>query len=36
MKRLRQKYAIPSDYDRYSQKTHPAAETEPGTQMKLF
>jgi DNA repair photolyase len=36
MKRLRQKYGIPSDYDRYSQKTHPAAEAEPGAQMKLF
>jgi DNA repair photolyase len=36
MKRLRQKYAIPSDYDRYSQRTHPVAEAEPGTQMKLF
>ena len=36
MKRLRQKYGIPSDNDRYSQKTHPVAEAEPGTQMKLF
>jgi DNA repair photolyase len=36
MKRLRQKYGIPSDYDRYSQRTHPAAEAEPGAQMKLF
>ncbi len=36
MKRLRQKYAIPSDYDRYSQRTHPVSEAEPGTQMKLF
>jgi DNA repair photolyase len=36
MKRLRQKYGIPSDHDRYSQKTHPVAEAEPGTQMKLF
>jgi DNA repair photolyase len=36
MKRLRQKYGIPSDYDRYSQRTHPAAEAESGTQMKLF
>ena len=35
MKRLREKHGIPSNYDRYSQKTHPhaAAETE---QMKLF
>jgi DNA repair photolyase len=36
MKRLRQKYGIPSDYDRYSQRTHPAIEPDPGTQMKLF
>jgi DNA repair photolyase len=36
MKRLRQKYGIPNDYDRYSQRTHPAAEPEPGAQMKLF
>jgi DNA repair photolyase len=36
MKRLRQKYGIPNDYDRYSQRTHPAAKAEPGAQMKLF
>jgi DNA repair photolyase len=36
MKRLRQKYGIPSDYDRYSQRMHPAAEAEPGGQLKLF
>jgi DNA repair photolyase len=36
MKRLRQKYGILGDYDRYSEKTHPVAEAEPGTQMKLF
>jgi DNA repair photolyase len=36
MKRLRQKHGIPSDYDRYSQRTHPAAESEPSPQMKLF
>ncbi|HSZ03391.1 MAG TPA: radical SAM protein [Terriglobales bacterium] len=36
MKRLRQKYGIPSDYDRYSQRTHPPAEADPGGQMKLF
>jgi DNA repair photolyase len=36
MKRLRQKHGIPSDYDRYSQRTHPAAESEPNAQMKLF
>jgi DNA repair photolyase len=36
MKRLRQKHGIPSDYGRYSQRTHPAAEPESGAQMKLF
>jgi DNA repair photolyase len=36
MKRLRQKYGIPSDYDRYNQRTHPAIEPDPGAQMKLF
>jgi DNA repair photolyase len=36
MKRLREKYGIPSDYDRYSQRTHPAVEAAPGAQMKLF
>jgi len=36
MKRLRQKYGIPSDYDRYGQRTHSPAEPEPGAQMKLF
>jgi len=36
MKRLREKYGIPSDYDWYSQRTHPVAETELGVQMKLF
>jgi len=36
MKRLREKHGIPSDYDRYSQKTHPPAEAEPDEQMKLF
>jgi DNA repair photolyase len=36
MKRLRQKHCIPSDYDRYSQKTHPGAEAEPDQQLKLF
>jgi DNA repair photolyase len=36
MARLRQKYGIPSDYDRYSQSTHPAAEAGPDAQMKLF
>jgi DNA repair photolyase len=36
MARLRQKYGIPSSYDRYSQRMHPATEAEPGAQMKLF
>ena len=36
MKRLREKHGIPSDYDRYSQRTHPLAAAEPEGQMKLF
>ena len=36
MRRLREKYGIPSAYDRYSQRTHAAAEAEPSEQMKLF
>jgi DNA repair photolyase len=36
MARLRQKYGIPSDYDRYTQRTHPAPEVESDEQMKLF
>ncbi|HEX8812901.1 MAG TPA: radical SAM protein, partial [Terracidiphilus sp.] len=36
MRRLREKYGIPSAYDRYSQRTHPPAEAEPSEQMKLF
>jgi DNA repair photolyase len=36
MRRLREKYGIPSDYDRYSQRTHPPAEADSGGQMKLF
>jgi len=36
MARLRQKYGIPSDYDRYSQRTHPALDVQPVAQMKLF
>jgi len=36
MARLRQKYGIPNDYDRYSQRTHPAIEAKPDAQMKLF
>jgi DNA repair photolyase len=36
MKRLRQKHGIPSDYDRNSQRTHPAPESGTAAQMKLF
>jgi DNA repair photolyase len=36
MKRLREKHGIPTDYDRYSKKTHPAPENQPGEQMQLF
>jgi DNA repair photolyase len=36
MKRLREKYGISNLYDRYSQRTHPAAEAESDAQMKLF
>jgi len=36
MKRLREKYGIRNDYDRYSQKTDPAPAAETGAQMKLF
>jgi len=36
MKRLREKYGMRNDYDRYSQRTHPAPEAETGAQMKLF
>jgi DNA repair photolyase len=36
MARLRQKHGIRSDYDRYSQRTHPAAASESSNQMKLF
>jgi DNA repair photolyase len=35
MKRLREKHGIPTDYDRYSQNTHPQATDDP-EQMKLF
>jgi DNA repair photolyase len=35
MARLRQKYGIPSDYDRYSQKSHTMLEA-PGNQLTLF
>jgi len=36
MKRWREKHGIPTDYDRYSQRTQPALETRPGDQMQLF
>jgi DNA repair photolyase len=36
MKRLREKHGIRSDYDRYSQQTHPAAVAKSEAQMKLF
>jgi DNA repair photolyase len=36
MTRLRQKYGIPSDYDRYDPRTRPPVEVGPGAQMKLF
>jgi DNA repair photolyase len=36
MTRLRQKYGIPNNYDRYNQRTHPAVDAEPDEQMKLF
>lgn len=36
MARLRRKYGIRSDYDRYSQRTHPAADAGRVEQMKLF
>jgi len=36
MKRLREKYGISSDYDRYSQRSHPMLQGEPGSQLKLF
>jgi len=36
MARLREKYRIRSDYDRYSQRSHPAPEVESGGQMNLF
>jgi DNA repair photolyase len=36
MKRLRQKHGIRSDYDRYSQRTHPSSDPKPEEQMKLF
>jgi DNA repair photolyase len=36
MARLRQKYGIPSNYDRYDHETHSPNEAEPGVQMNLF
>ncbi len=36
MKRLREKHGIPSDYDRYSQRTHPVADVPSDEQLKLF
>jgi DNA repair photolyase len=36
MARLRKKYGIRSDYDRYSPRTAPASGAEPASQMKLF
>ncbi len=36
MKRLRQKYGIPSAYDRYDQRPHPATDSDSCGQMKLF
>jgi DNA repair photolyase len=36
MTRLRQKYGIPSNYDRYSQGTRPAVHAGPDEQLKLF
>jgi DNA repair photolyase len=36
MARLRQKYAIRSDYDRYSERSHPLPDRESGEQFRLF
>jgi DNA repair photolyase len=36
MARLRQKYGIRSDYDRYSERSHPVPGPEPCNQMTLF
>jgi DNA repair photolyase len=36
MTRLRQKYGIPNNYDRYSQSTRPTVDVQPNEQMKLF
>jgi len=36
MGRLRQKYGIRSDYDRYSERSHPLPDPEPREQLQLF
>jgi DNA repair photolyase len=36
MARLRVKYGIRSDYDRYSQRSHPVPDPEAGQQLRLF
>jgi hypothetical protein len=36
MARLRQKYGIRSDYDRYSERSHPVPDTETQDQLSLF
>jgi len=36
MARLRQKHGVSNNYDRYSQRTHPAVASESSDQMKLF
>lgn len=36
MARLRQKYGIRSDYDRYSERSHPLPDPEPRQQLQLF
>jgi len=36
MARLRQKYGIRTDYDRYRERSQPAADTQPQEQMNLF
>jgi len=36
MARLRQKHGMRTDYDRYSERSHPALETESQTQLDLF
>jgi DNA repair photolyase len=36
MAKLRQKYGIRSDYDRYSERSHPLPASDPGGQLNLF